>query len=194
LRLSLPCQTITTAVRPLLACGLERDPTASHVVEPRVRIGEWTSFATPGGGAALLGRGWSIPEEGGTWATGPRSTLRLSAEPRASGANLVMEAETQALVAPRKERTDIQISVGKHRVTPWQYAGEGAGVTRRIVCLREDIWRAGRPLEITFRNRDPRSPASLGLSGDARPLSFKVRRVRVREAEPGECPGSDQMG
>jgi len=186
LGLAVPCHPIRTAVRAMAACPLVRVVRPADDEAPLLPVGEWFQPGWPGDGSLLLGDGWSYAEAWGRWAIGPRSTVRFRPGGTVSGPS-VLELVGRGFVGPGIPALEIGVFVDGRHATDWHLAGKrDAADAERTVCLPSG-WNRG-PLSLELRADMPRSPASVGQGADERPLTFGLRRLRVRAATGDECP------
>jgi hypothetical protein len=178
--LETPCLPIHTSLREMTACPLVRwsGATSDGLLLPDT----WWS---PGDddGAVLLDEGWSEAEAWGRWAVGPRSTLRLRPAPRGTAPS-VLELVGHAFVGDALPPLTVDVVVDGRPATRWRLAGDAdRAEATRSVCFPA----GGDSVTVELRADAPRSPASVGQSADARPLTFGLRRLRLRAAAAGEC-------
>jgi hypothetical protein len=133
-----------------------------------------------------FGDGWAFPDEWGIWTQGHGASLAL------------------ALPGGFKRNPKLALSIGSVCIGPddslkVELFVDGAHVATRSFSdpYREYVWRFTVPEEalerqsanVTLVVHDPRSPTSIGWSGDDRPLGLHLRAVRF-----GSVRGSGSVG
>lgn len=122
---------------------------------------------------AELGSGWSATESGGTWTDGHDAYLSIGVEPGFKTARLELEL---AGIAPGDGVSAAIALSGRWRQNA------------RLDASARFIYQEVRPndcvdgmLSVRVHIRNPRSPASQGLSADRRALGLRVRRIVLRK-------------
>lgn len=162
------------------------DPATSHGAAPIVRaeavrracaiaIDAPVEFAAGAGGARYLAAGWSQPEPDGVWSDGPTAILMFDI---GSAPTTTLVFEFALVVFTNRSGKPREVAIDTTRGTPlatWALS-EPAG--DRSVAVPPDAW-TGSQIALRFRFDEPKSPRQLGLSGDPRELSIKLRRLRI---------------
>lgn len=127
-------------------------------------------------GAAVLTRGWSMPEPWGTWSEGSESVLSVRVAPQVSAVEL-------ALTHADRPGPPLQVgvSVDGQPAGTWTMGGEDGPRWYRVP-LPGPASLEERRHWITLTYSDTRSPASLGASSDRRRIAVAVWRVRAGSA------------
>jgi hypothetical protein len=117
--------------------------------------------------------GWSAPEPWGTWTEGRRATLNIRfAVPPERGCT--MRVLAHALIHASQPQVRVDVSVNGENLATWILKSSKNSEFRIKIPaekLRQDV------CEITFDIPNPKSPAELGISSDARRLGIGVVRV-----------------
>jgi hypothetical protein len=132
---------------------------------PTCQPGQLLALGVASGDEALVGGGWSVPEQGGRWTLGSRARLLL----RIADGNgpLAFEIEGQPIYG--HQVVDLRVNQGRHARVRWD----------RPDRYRVPTAAAGEELLVDLRVKNPVSPAQLGRSEDTRPLGLFVRHVGV---------------
>jgi hypothetical protein len=126
---------------------------------PKYHWGEVIDFTEGGNAGQFLGSGWATPDDSGRWTEGEEATLRLR--------------------VPRLSPTlPVHVHVNGALAEEWVFGPDRSPHVRTIALEPERVGEA-EELVITFRVREPRSPASLGWSADPRPLGIRIARARL---------------
>ena len=141
-------------------------------------------FGAHGNAQGCLGRGWSVPEAGFSWAIDGASAVRL---PRGPGA-LALEIDLIPFVhPPLLVRQRLEIWAGESLV--------GAVALDRAATLCLDV-PAGTStdLVVTLVCPDAISPALLGIGEDTRRLGVMVTGMRLLPATDAHCGQPRTLG
>jgi hypothetical protein len=142
--------------------------------------GTTIDFREAGNGAGFEAQGWGVPEAGGTWMTGTRSVLLLQLPSRpASG--LVLDFDAHAFTPPQRPGFKETLTVSGDMVAEWDIQAAEPLIRRRVLIPSRLV--ASSLVRLEFRDFDPRSPAELGLSVDARKLGLAVHTARLSLAD-----------
>jgi hypothetical protein len=170
----------------------ERPPPAPRTspIGAGLLVGDRILFGGHESGVAMLGDGWSSPEDWGAWATGLVSTLTVKLRREvfaASGAKMVFSAS--AYLPPGVSSKDLQIyvsdpPVSKEPIATWALTPDSRHLT---LCIPGEGIPSERPITLTFKGQKSYSPSELNPSGDSRVLNFSLREVTVHAAS---CDGS----
>ena len=152
------------------------DPTALKApVSAPVLGAEALEFAHGGAGVAALIEGWSEPEQWGTWSTARNCVLRFEVHPIPSRpVELVLAC--RAFVSDSNPQLQAACRVGNGAPQQLAFSREAFAGLRRLLLDPAAIAADGT-LTISLSLSDPRSPADLGLSSDARPLGIGLERI-----------------
>jgi hypothetical protein len=166
--------------------SLGLDPTGSRGAAAAVRaqavrracqitIGTPMHFRAGAGGAVYLATGWSQPEDDGVWSDGPSASLMFDAgSPPATDLRLEFSLVVFPNPSGAPREVVIETARGQH-IDRWTLAVASGD---RSVVVPASAWIGSR-LALCFRFDEPKSPSQLGLSGDWRALSIKLRRVCI---------------
>lgn len=139
----------------------------------------------------FFGKGWSHPENWGTWTIGDEAQLRLEID-----ATDMLPSHVQfnigALVAAQQPLQRIELLANGVAIGAIQCTASTHGTLRRVTfALPNDVWNAGdRRLTLTIRTPDAISPAQLGLSEDPRVLGAQVSDIEL--LGPNVDAGTDE--
>ncbi|MHC4053544.1 glycosyltransferase family 2 protein [Bradyrhizobium sp. 25ACV] len=132
-------------------------------------------FAHGGAGVAALIEGWSEPEQWGTWSIARNCVLQFEVHPIPSRpVELVLAC--RAFVSDRNPQLRAACRVGNGAPQQLTFSREAFAGLRRLMLDPAAIAADGT-LTISLSLSDPRSPADLGLSSDARPLGVGLERI-----------------
>lgn len=145
------------------------------------------------GGALKLGEGcddesvlfgdWGDPEPLGRWTVGPAARLLISLEKPVP--SLGLEFDAIPFLGPSGRRLLVDVLLNGRQVKSLSYDGANAGPSVAQVPLPAAMVGDHGDILLEWRIRDPRSPHSLGMSEDRRPLGLFVRRVVLVEQDSG---------
>jgi hypothetical protein len=167
---------------------LSLDPTGLRGAAPAVRaeavrrtcriaVGTPVDFRAGAGGACYLATGWSHPEVDGVWSDGPFASLMFDAgNPPATNLRFEFSLVVFQNVPGAASREVVIETARGQRIDRWTLSA-AAGDWSFVVPA--SAW-VGSRLGLRFRFDEPKSPNELGLSGDRRALSIKLRRLAIR--------------
>src|ERR1017187_5383673 len=138
--------------------------------------GEVLDFRTGGNARRVEGEGWGDPEPGGSWTVGGHSVLVLQL-PAPPTSDLVLSIEAHAFTPPQRSHFDDTVMVNGRAAAQWSIT-DHEPLIQRQVRLPAGLIRSPE-VRIEFINHDPRSPADLGLSADARKIGLALHTLRV---------------
>ncbi|WP_249134085.1 glycosyltransferase family 2 protein [Bradyrhizobium japonicum] len=152
------------------------DPTELKAPESLPVLGaKQLDFAHGGAGVAALIEGWSDPEQWGTWSIAKNCVLRFEVNPVPSRpVELVLAC--RAFVSDNNPQLRAVCRVGNGAPQQLTFSREAFAGSRRLTLDPAAIAADGT-LTISLSLSDPRSPADLGLSSDARPLGIGLERI-----------------
>ncbi|MGA2742540.1 MAG: hypothetical protein ABSG65_34515 [Bryobacteraceae bacterium] len=147
--------------------------------------GEVLDFRSGGNGRYVEGDGWGDPEPGGSWTVGGHSILVLHL-PAPPTSDLVFSIEAHAFTPPQRNHFDDTVMVNGRVAAQWTIT-DHEPLIQRQVRLPAGLIRSP-VIRIEFANHDPRSPADLGLSVDARKVGLAIHTLRLDPTiySPGE--------
>ncbi len=176
---ALGLNSIADAVRVIAQFVPDQAPFDSSALEvtasaPILGPGE-LDFRRGGTGVAALMEGWSEPEQWGTWSVARHCVLRFALAPIPSRPiSLVLAC--RAFVSDGNPRLQAVFRVGNGPQQQLTFS-RGAFAGERRLMLDPAAIAADGTLTISLSLSDPRSPADLGLSSDARPLGIGLERI-----------------
>ncbi len=146
-------------------------------VLPPLRIGEKMATGRSGAGTAYLFKGWSTPEEWGTWSDGEAAEIILPI--RDPVRSVLLEAG--ALLTPAHPRQDIIVEVDDVRVCSASLTS-GTEPLIEIPLPEKSYARISAPSLVRIRLRFANAvrPKDLGLNDDGRALAMGLRSITVR--------------
>jgi Uncharacterised nucleotidyltransferase len=130
--------------------------------------------------------GFSLPEKDGRWTDAPEAALAFRTD--RCDEDLEVRFSLCAMATPKTAPLGVEVWANKHHVADWTFQVFESGSPCHL-GLPADILR-GEFLVLTFVIRSPRSPKSLGLSTDPRPLGLFFRNV---EFSPSRESGGHQI-
>ncbi len=133
-----------------------------------------------GSDESILAGGWGDAEPAGRWTVGSLARLLMRLEGPVPPA-LQLEFEAAALLGPLESRQQVEVLLNGQQVTSLGYDGANAGVWLAQVPLPAAAVGDHGDILLEWRIRDPRSPHSMGMSADRRPLGLFVERVALVE-------------
>lgn len=147
-----------------------------------VRSGETVTFGMAGDGVSGLRDGWAEPEERGSWSVGKRASLGLSLE--ADGVvPLNAHLTYRPFVHAKHPQLDIVCRARGREIAAWSCIIAAPAGEQRMT-IPSDAIAADGALDLELLISDPRSPAELGLSADARLLGIGLERLRLTSKAP----------
>ncbi|AWM03952.2 glycosyltransferase family 2 protein [Bradyrhizobium amphicarpaeae] len=176
---ALGLNSIADAVRVIAQFVPDQGPLDAMVLKAPVSApvlgAKQLEFAHGGAGVAALIEGWSEPEQWGTWSIARNCVLRFEVHPIPSRpVELVLAC--RAFVSDRNPQLQAACRVGNGAPQQLTFSKEAFAGLRRL-RLDPAAIAADGTLTISLSLSDPRSPADLGLSSDARPLGIGLERI-----------------
>jgi hypothetical protein len=168
---------------------LSLDPTGLRRAAPAVRaeavrracritLGTPVDFSAGAGGACFLATGWSYPEVDGVWSDGPSAALMFDA---GSPPATPLRFEFSLLVFQNAAGAPREVVIETARGQPIDRWTLSAATGDWSIVVPPSAWTGSR-IGLRFSFDEPLSPSQLGLSGDSRALSIKLRRVCIYPA------------
>jgi len=171
--------SIADAVRVIAQFVPDQEPFDPAALEAPVSApvlgAEQLEFARGGAGVAALIEGWSEPEQWGTWSVARNCVLRFAVHPIPSRPVALVLA-CRAFVSDGNPQLHAVCRVGNGVQQQLTFSKEAFAGQRRLMLDPAAIAADGT-LTISLSLSDPRSPADLGLSSDARPLGIGLERI-----------------
>lgn len=132
-------------------------------------------FNPSGVATSVLAEGWAAPETNGVWSLGPRASLLLPGY-LCSGGPVTLISEASVLRRPVDDAPlEIDVCEAGVILASWQFLAENIGPWR---CTLPD-WGDNLDRRIDLVVRNVRSPASLGINTDTRPLGLFLSRLSL---------------
>ncbi|WP_322045813.1 hypothetical protein [Paraburkholderia sp. J67] len=125
-----------------------------------------------------LAYGWSDPESWGTWSSGKAACLCLPFDGLEPTERVKIEIEGQIFLGDREERPVATLCV-VHAGTIQQSVVVSPDGRCEITIDSNSIAKSGGLVSLVFLIENPRSPASLGMSGDKRALGIGLVSFRA---------------
>lgn len=140
-----------------------------------ITVGMPVDFGAGAGGARYLAAGWSVPEIDGVWSDGPLAALMFDiGSPPTTG----LRFEFSLVVFQNAPGVPREAVVDTTRGKPLDRWTLSASSGNWSVIVPASAWIGSR-IGLRFRFDEAKSPGDLGLSGDRRALSIKLRRVCI---------------
>ena len=121
--------------------------------------------------------GWSTTEPWGIWSSAPEARLILPAG-RMMGSTLRLRIQAQSFLADALPRQEVEVVVNGQPVGKWEFTTKSPAGERTAVIPAE-VTGLHDPLQVDFRVPTAASPASLGMSADARQLGIGLQWLRL---------------
>jgi glycosyltransferase involved in cell wall biosynthesis len=141
------------------------------------RRGETLTFGQAGSGSDGLIEGWGEPEAWGTWSIAKRATIHLSVAP-VDGRPLHADLRYRTFLHGEHRRLDIACLVRGEPITAWSCDIE-APTGIQPLTIPAPLLAADGTVELEFSISEPRSPAELGVSSDARLLGLGIETLSL---------------
>ena len=144
------------------------------------KIGAALDFASTSADATPFVTGWGLPEPTGRWTVGSEAVIAWDVGD--DHGNLFLHCDGDAFLSAAAPQQVVEVWANDRKMAEWEFAlGRPSPLPARVpLALAPDT----PILFLTFRIRQPRSPAELGLSDDTRALGLHVRSLAI-VAEPG---------
>jgi hypothetical protein len=139
-------------------------------------LGDVIDFRAGGNSARFKRLGWWTSEPGGSWIVGPRSELAIDigAPPNY---DLLLELEMHAFTPVQRPHFPLSVFLNDTKLVTWDI-NDREVVMRKQIVLDKRLIKSSQ-LKLAFVNHDPRSPAELGLSVDARKLGVALHTISI---------------
>lgn len=160
---------------------------ADHSSPTRLAPGDELAFSTGGNGLGALGRGWSFPENHGSWTIGTEATVHVHIGPDGPGDAGTTPARLRFGVVPflceHVTTRRVEVFLDGRRVARWVFDGSNWSPTERVVPLDH----VG-PLEIRFVVHDPVAPQAVDHDVGTRQLGLSLGTIGLDAATPTTPP------
>jgi hypothetical protein len=141
-------------------------------------MGQVIDFTDKGNAAPYLEAGWSARDEYGCWTLGTEATLTLRLDPRPDGPTSLSVLVSDIMVDVTAPTLPVEVSANGKMLAKWTM-GPDRAPHQRTVELPPEVIPADGSLSLVFRVATPRTPASMGWSGDTRPLGIRLTRAVI---------------
>lgn len=113
--------------------------------------------------------GWQIPEDWGIWSSGKYAALSIRAP--GTGRALQLAFSVYAFTPAEAPTLDVDVTVNGTFLETWAFR-HGETLSHRTVRIASELIGSNARINIGFGIKQPRSPASLGLSSDPRQIGL----------------------
>lgn len=165
---------------------------------PQLPLSVATSFDRRGEWNDWLKEGWSTPESWGVWAVGPEANVEIDAgELPPVGEGVLLHFKLRAFVSGQHPRQRAEVTVNGGDVKSVEVIYPANTATFDLPVSMRSL-RNEEKIVVHLNLPDAVSPKSLGMSGDARVLSFGLVSVEARpltlsaDLAPAERKGSEK--
>jgi Glycosyl transferase family 2 len=134
-------------------------------------------FGRGGAGLAVLGEGWSEPEEWGTWSVARFCSLRLAIRPLPV-APVTMALACRGFVTAAHPSLAVRTQAGTAAPVEREFTLAAPAAEWRLLLDPAGFAPDGS-VRISFTISEPHSPAELGASDDTRPLGLGIERLWI---------------
>jgi hypothetical protein len=142
------------------------------------RLGTIVSCTIGQQGTSYMNYGWTAPDAYGSWTLGSHAGLTLCLDDLPQQPVMGTFTITDAAISEEFPHLEVEVLVNGQEVDCWQLNGRSKQ-ERKAILSPETLGRR-RPLNISFRIRNPRSPAHLKWeSDDLRPLGFRLTSIQL---------------
>ena len=138
-------------------------------------------FSSSGGGALLLGSGWSVVEPWGVWSIGTRAEIGFPIAPGSSG-SLTLRLIGRVYWPPRN--MTICAKLGTRILAQRQMIADDARLVIELAAMEIEPSDSARKLEVIITIDESRSPMEAGTGPDTRRLGFGLERAVIHMARP----------
>lgn len=136
-------------------------------------LGQPAAFGVGRFATAMLGDGWSNPEEWGTWTDDARAEASLRLPEEVAG-DVHLRVDVQAYVPPGQDPQRVRVRAGGALLGEWVVGGP---TTIEFTVAGSEIVQGS--LALTFELPDAISPADADVSTDARALGLGLRSITI---------------
>lgn len=113
--------------------------------------------------------GWQIPEDWGIWSSGKYAALSIRAP--GTGRALQLTFSVYAFTPAEAPTLNVDVTVNGTFLETWAFR-HGETLSHRTVRIASELIGSNERINIGFGIKQPRSPASLGLSSDPRQIGL----------------------
>ena len=148
------------------------------LVAPVYQMGQVIDFTDKGNAAPYLEAGWSARDEYGCWTLGTEATLTLRLDPRPDGPTSLSVFVSDIMVDLTAPTLPVEVMADGKMLAKWTM-GPDRTPHQRTVELPPEVIPLDGSLSLVIRIATPRTPASMGWSGDTRPLGIRLTRAVI---------------
>jgi len=145
----------------------------------RYRPGDVIQFGRDGNAARYQASGWSVPEDGFTWALGNRSILSIPLEMPFQKEVLATIRAWPLLMPPQLQAQTVQVSANGIQVGVWTMTGRG--MQQQTFRIPKIALRSARELTLVLDLPQAASPKSVGYNDDPRVLSVAFVEIQLKQ-------------
>lgn len=166
--------------RPRAQAPTTAEPSFNALQGNRYLWGKAIRFGRGENGGRYQEEGWSRPQEGMTWATGPRATLAFHLPPVKGP--LLLQVRAYPFLPPGRSRGQrVQVLVNGRNVGQW-ILDEPSFREHRLQVGKE-AWLNSRINRVTFEFPDAVAPADVGVGPDKRRLGLAFMSLTLEPAD-----------
>lgn len=129
-----------------------------------------------------LGVQWAQPDQFGSWTLGRQAMLRIALADAPAGAVPASFIVSDWMASKDAPSLSVSVRANGHLAGQWTL-DSSRGVHRRTLEIPAGAIAGRTELLLSFEIPTPRSPQSLGWSGDSRPLGLRLALVSIGNAE-----------
>jgi hypothetical protein len=148
---------------------------------PRYTLGEVIDFTAGGNAGPFLGAQWSAPDQFGAWTVGEKAAITLQLDRPTHGAVPASFIISDCMVSKDAPALPVLVKANGRLAGAWTL-GPDRVTHRRTLDLPPDAV-AGGSITLEFEVPAPRTPQSLGWSGDTRPLGIRLSHALIGSGE-----------
>lgn len=148
---------------------------------PSYKWGSVILFGKYGNSVNYQSTGWSVPENGFTWALGNNASLDLRIrKPYTKSATLTIRF-WPFLMPGRIDKQTMSLFINDEKMTEWII--RKPGVQEQAAAIPDGLLTRSSRLCIRFELPDAKSPAEVGYNADQRILSIAFCEIRLSESK-----------
>jgi len=140
---------------------------------PKYSWGQMIDFTENGNADSYVHSNWGMPDNLGRWIEGEGAKLVLRLDQDAETEKLASFLISDCMVDRQAPHLPVHVVVNDKLADEWTLGPSRAPHVRAVKLRQEDL-KSDRDLVIAFRVPEPRTPASLGWSNDARSLGIRL--------------------
>jgi hypothetical protein len=160
--------------------GLEAAVLTSKEPTP-YRWGSTILFGKYGNSMPYQGKGWSVPENGFTWALGSKASLDLEINKPKSKSVLLTVTFWPFLVRGKIDKQTMKVIINGEKIAEWIIIQ--SGVQEQAIIIPDRFLTQPSRVSISFELPDAKSPAEVGYNEDRRILSIAFCKIRLSESK-----------